>query len=203
MKTIEIVDDKILGKYFAYKTKTAKQPFKNQMKSCHIVKLYPEDIVVDIGAYVGEYSMYASTRAKKVYSYEASPETFKVLQSNKRGCMDIFNVAIVGGSEKIARLYLSKGVGATNSIVKSHNKAGFIDVPAINYIDAVKSATIVKIDVEGTEYSYDIIQPNLRAIILEFHPIEGIDWKSRATNIIDQLLFSGFKTLLLPQFRHR
>jgi hypothetical protein len=29
----------------------------------------------------------------------------------------------------------------------------------------------VKIDVEGAEYGYDIIKPNLRAIILEFHPV--------------------------------
>ena len=69
--------------------------------------------------------------------------------------------------------------------------------------DAVKDASVVKIDVEGAEYSYNIIQPNLRAIILEFHPMSGFDWRSRANLMIEELQDHGFvPAIKLPTFKN-
>ena len=199
---VEMIYDKHIGNYYAIRGNKSNKAFKNPMTACKLVKLNCDDVVVDIGAFVGEYSLLASSIAKKVISYEASPETFKVLKMNQKQNMEIFNKAVVGGNEATIELFLSKGIGATNSVVKSKGKASAVKVDAINYVEAVRNATVVKIDVEGAEYSYDIIQPNLRAIILEFHPIVGCDWKKNAQDIMKKLIRSGFQPLMIPKFQN-
>ena len=72
----------------------------------------------------------------------------------------------------------------------------------MKYEEAIKEATVVKIDVEGAEYSYDIIQPQLRAIILEFHPLTKKDWKGMAYNIMNKIEDAGFKPIIYPTFKN-
>ena len=115
--------------------------------------------------------------------------------------MELFNLAVVKGDNKFTYLYISKGIGVTNSIIKTKNKAKRIEVKTINYKEAVKDATIVKIDVEGAEYTYPIIQPQLRAIILEFHPISKKPWQQWAFIIMEKIEKAGFKTIIRPTFR--
>ena len=178
------------------------KPFQNNMRECHSIPLKKSDIVADIGAYIGEFSVYcARYPVKKVYSYEPTPNTFKVLSMNALPNMELKNVAIVGDKRKTVDLFLSKGIGVTNSIKKALRKAGKITVPALQYEEALKDATIVKIDCEGAEYEFNIIQPQLRAIILEFHPIVGWDWQKRAKEIIKELNNAGFKTIMEPTFK--
>lgn len=203
VKLIEKIQSKMLGEYFALRNEKTSKPFKNPMKSCTLVELNKNDIVIDIGAYIGEYSIYAAQRVKKVISYEASPETFKVLKMNKKENMYIYNKAIVGNKSDYVKLFLSKGIGATNSIVKSKNKAGYINIKALNFNEAIKDATIIKIDVEGAEYNYDFnyAVKRVRGIILEFHPVDN-NWKEKANKIMDNIISANFKCLLRPKFNN-
>jgi len=202
MKKIVKVNSSWLGDFYAFQTDKAKTPFLNNMRECKSIELYDTDIVADIGAYIGEYSVHCiNSGVKKVISYEPTPETFELLTKNKRGNMKLKNVAVVGNDTKFINLNISKGIGVTNSIVKAKNKAGIIRVPSIKYEDAIKKATVVKIDVEGSEYTYNIIQPKLRAIILEFHPVSHLDWKKEAYKIMKQLNKVGFKTIIEPTFK--
>ena len=198
-KRIVVNENKFSGRHYAWQSSRSKKPFTNPMQSCKAVQLYPSDIVVDIGAYIGEYSLFASRQVREVRSYEASPSTFGVLRMNKKPNMQIFNAAVIGGNEPQVELFLSDGIGAANSIVKK--KKDSVIVRAINYRDAVQGATVAKIDVEGAEYDYDIIQPNLRAIILEFHPISD-NWEA-AYKIMEDLRRHGFKPAYkVPQFKN-
>ena len=197
------VKSKFTGGHYAMKTERSLKPFQNPMGVNSSIKLNDLDIVADIGAYVGEYSIWASKKVKKVYSYEPTPYTFEVLKMNKKHNMEIFNSAVVGNDNKHIDLFISKGIGVTNSTVKSQSKAGAIKVNAIKYENAIKDATVVKIDVEGGEYSFDIIQPQLRAIILEFHPIVKKPWKKWAYKIMENLEDAGFKSVSKkPAFKH-
>ena len=189
--------------HYALKNVNSKNAFQNPMKSAHSIELRSDDIVVDIGAYVGEYALFASRFAKRVDAYEASPTTFEVLNMNSRENTRMYNLAVVGDDTEQVELFMSKGIGATNSIVKSDRKDSFVIVDAIRYEDAVKDASVVKIDVEGAEYSYNIIQPNLRAVILEFHPMTGFDFKKAANYMIEELRDHGFEpTIPIPQFKN-
>jgi len=195
------VKNSTTGGHLAFKTARAKTAFTNNMKECKLVKLLPSDIVADIGAYVGEYSMYASRMGvKKVISYEPTPATYAVLERNATDTMTCRNMAVVGDDTASVQLHISKGVGVTNSIEKTKGKTGAITVPAMRYERAVDGVSVVKIDVEGAEYSFNIVQPQLRAIILEFHPIVGRDWKADAWRIMADIEDHGFTPLCTPTF---
>lgn len=195
------INSKITGGHYALKMKKGKKPFENPMNYYTKIKLYPSDIIADIGAYIGEYSLYAvKQKVSKIYCYEPTPYTFKILEINKKPNMELFNLAVTGKDYDFINLYLSKGIGVTNSIVKNINKVGFIKVPTIKYENAIKDATVVKIDVEGAEYTYNIIQPNLRAIIIEFHPISRKPWKEWALNIINNIE-KYYKPIIKPTFK--
>jgi FkbM family methyltransferase len=196
------VDSSVTGGHYAFQTDRASKPFENNMRECKSIELNSSDVVADIGAYVGEYSRYAVRNGvKKVLSYEPTPATFKLLMKNALPKMKLFNSAVVGNNDEYVDFYLSKGVGVTNSIAKSYKKAGKIRVKAINYKKAVKGVTVVKIDVEGAEYSYDIVQPHLRAIILEFHPLRKKPWKAYAEKIMKGIERAGFKPVIKPTFK--
>tara|TARA_R110000824_G_scaffold253679_5_gene442676 strand:+ start:40 stop:687 length:648 start_codon:yes stop_codon:yes gene_type:complete len=205
MKKIAYVESSVTGGHYAFQTEKSKNPFCNPMGECKSIKLNSNDVVVDIGAYVGEYTMYAARQGvKKIISYEATPSTFDLLKknTNKYNNVEIHNLAVVGDDRKECELFLSNGIGATNSIEKKLRKAGNIKVNAIRYEEAIKEATVVKIDVEGAEYDYDIIQPNLRAIILEFHPLTQKDWKGMAYLIMNRIKDAGFKAIVYPTFKN-
>jgi len=200
---IQFIKNKHTLGHYALRNKNSSTAFQNPMKSAHSIKINEDDHVVDIGAYVGEYTLFASRHAKSVDAYEASPRTFEVLKMNDRWNTNMFNLAVVGDHTEQVELHLSTGIGATNSIVKSDRKINSVVVNAINYEEAVKDASVVKIDVEGAEYTYDIIQPNLRAIILEFHPMKEFDYIQRANLIMEELRDHGFREAIKePTFKN-
>jgi len=83
------INNTTTGGHWALKTEKSRKAFTNPMDTCKKIKIYPNDIIADIGAYVGEYSLYASRMgAKKIYSYEPTPSTFEILKMNKTSGMD-------------------------------------------------------------------------------------------------------------------
>lgn len=200
-KQIVRIQSKITGGHLALKNPESKNAFINKMTEAMSVKLTPNDIVADIGGYVGEYSLYAHRQGvKKIYTYEPTPLTFNVLLKNKKDNMEVFQKAVTGKCMESVDLFTTNGIGVTNSITKSHRKEGTVNVSAIRYEEALKDANVVKIDVEGAEYDYNIIQPQLRAIIIEFHPITKTDWRSNAERIMHDIRKAGFKALHEPKF---
>lgn len=177
-----------------------KKPFITPMKECNSIELRHSDIVVDIGAYVGTYAIRcARFPVKQVIAYEPTPRTFDILKLTQLPNLELRQVAVVPDERKTVNLFISQGIGVTNSIVQSNRKAGAITVPAISYKEAVQDASIVKIDVEGAEYLYPIVQDKLRAIIIDFHPLPG-NWIKRAKELICEFEQAGFKAVVSPDF---
>lgn len=196
------VKSKKTGGHYAFKTAKSRKPFENPLNYYAKLKLHSNDVVADIGAYICEYALYAIKQGvSKVKCYEPTPNSFKLMQKNKKDGIELYQMAVVGGGEISSKLYLSNGIGVTNSITKTDRKNGWIEVNTIKYEDAVRDCSVVKIDVEGAEYSYNIVQPQLRAIIVEFHPLVGKDWKQMAKQIIDKIEVSGFKRVFYPTFK--
>jgi FkbM family methyltransferase len=171
------------------------------MKECNSIPLRHSDVVVDIGAYVGTYAIRcARFPVKSVTAYEPTPRTFGILARTELPNLEIKQEAVVADDRESVDLYISKGIGVTNSIVKAARKAGAVEVPAVKYVDAVAGATVVKIDVEGAEYTYPIIQPGIRALIIDFHPMAGRDWIARAEQMVGEITAAGFETVVKPDW---
>lgn len=196
------VPSKATGGHYALQTDRSDHPFENPLSSYAKLHLLPTDVVADIGAYVGEYALFALEQGvRRVYAYEPTPYTFSILTMNKKPGMELHNLAVVGTDAPFVYLYLSKGIGVTNSVVKSLHKVGAVQVPAIRYERALRDATVVKIDVEGAEYGFKIVQPQLRAIVLEFHPLVGKPWLRWAEAIMASIERAGFTCVERPSFR--
>lgn len=177
-----------------------KAPFITPMKECNSIPLRHSDVVVDIGAYVGTYSIRcARFPVKKVVAYEPTPNTFGVLDLTRLPNLRNVQAAIVGDDRKKATLHISRGIGVTNSTTLSNRKVDRIEVQALRYEQVVAGASIVKIDVEGAEYDYAIVQPGLRAIIIDFHRVPG-NWIEKAEEIVQKIKDAGFSTVIQPDF---
>ncbi len=184
-----------------------KNPFITPMRECNSIALKHTDVVVDIGAYVGTYAIRAARfPVKKVTAYEPTKQTYDILKLSEMSNLEVIRAAIVGDPElKTVELNVSKGIGVTNSLVHGATSKAFTEtVQAISYEEATKDATIVKIDVEGAEYQYSgkLVQPKMRAIVLDFHKLPKAqgDWVAKSNLLIEEMLDHDFKVVIQPVF---
>lgn len=181
-----------------------KEPFVPPMRECHSIPLRYSDIVVDIGAYCGTYALRAAKfPVKKVVAFEPTESTFQILKRNAGVLpnLTVKKAAVVGDDRKEVKLFISSGIGVTNSLI-AKKKSLYERVPAEKYEKVVADASIVKIDVEGAEYDYNIIQPGIRALIIDFHPVININWIKKANQIIESILAAGFTPVINPNFQN-
>lgn len=177
--------------------------FVPPMKECHSIELRHSDVVVDIGAYCGTYAIRcARFPVKRVIAYEPTPATFSVLSLTTLPNLELVQAAVVGTARESVELHVSAGIGVTNRIMDWNSKASSVQVPAVAYADAVHQATVVKIDVEGAEYDFPIVQPSLRAVIIDFHPLPGKDWIGASKGIVKELEEAGFRPVVSPDWRN-
>lgn len=146
-------------------------------------KINPNDTVVDLGAHIGSFSVFASKKAVlgKVFAYEPSPENFKYLTENKKlnslSNLLIFNYA-VAGSKRNLNLYINEGDSGENSIYKTDAvksiKISAVSLPQIFEENKISKIDFLKIDVEGAEYEILLNTPKkylnkIEKIAMEYH----------------------------------
>ena len=163
-------------------------------------KILPGLTVVDIGANIGVFSLYAASQgAEKVYAYEPSSESFKLLQKNVRSNgleQTIFphKAAIVGTAA--GDIHFSRKSSVFNSIETCpENADDFEKVPALMFSEILanlNSVNICKIDCEGGEY--DIILNSENAIFNQIH-----EFRIEYHNGPHQKLFDRFEDLGFKQ----
>ncbi len=146
-------------------------------------KISPADTVVDIGAHIGAFTVWAANRALEglVISYEANPENYQQLEKNVKlnnlSNVRIYNLAIAGNSGS-RKLYLGDTNNGMGSFYESQTNK-FVIVPAISltevFIDNnLNKIDVLKLDVEGAEYEILLNCPpdylkKIKSIVFEYH----------------------------------
>jgi FkbM family methyltransferase len=171
--------------------------------------ILPEDVVVDIGANVGAFTLYASRRTKgPIYAYEPFPPNIAFLRRNlsQNGVGNV-----VTSSEAVyekpgtIRLFLSDC--AAGHLLFGHNVQGplkeFLEVSATTLqalMDdrGLSSIDFLKLDCEGAEGAILASTPGgylerVRRIALEFH--DNVSSLNHA-QLIELLAHSGYETRL-------
>lgn len=137
--------------------------FKNRLASCG-----PGDILLDLGANVGKFTRIMAKTGAEVHAYEPDPATFEWLQKNCRDYSNIvFHNKAVGaapGSVSLRRhknYWRGKKAASVASTVVFSDPDGYeqntIPVEQVGFRDVLaglrKPASIVKMDIEGAEFS--------------------------------------------------
>jgi FkbM family methyltransferase len=144
----------------------------------------PGDVVYDVGAHYGVYSILAAARGARVFAFEPDRERHDVFHANRRAnnVEDRVTLAPVALSDHSGHtsLYLGTGVAALQDVATDlHLGTTHLDVPLIR-ADQYAAAhgapppTVLKIDVEGYESAVldglGALMNGVRVVLCEIHP---------------------------------
>ena len=157
------------------------------------LKIRPNDIVLDVGAHVGMFSLYAQEKgAKQVYTFEPTPSTFKYTSKNlgKYKNIKTFNCAMSGHDGTIPFILVGPSTVCSSYENINNNPAitGYVDndtrktvdIPCITFHtftdnNEVDRIDVMKIDCEGGEndifptISDDYLKYRIRKLYMEVH----------------------------------
>jgi FkbM family methyltransferase len=153
-----------------------------------MVNLKKFDLILDVGANIGNHSLYFSNFSKQVFSYEPNPNTFELLKFNTKNLSSI-NIYNIGISNKNENKFLNESnfnIG-DSAIVSSDEKEDIEkNNKTLHEISCMKlddlehlsdeKISMIKIDVEQHEYEVmdgasKLIDKNQPVLIFE-HNIE-------------------------------
>lgn len=123
-------------------------------------KIKKGDIVFDVGAHIGSFSIYAANKGAKVYAFEPDKKNYQNLLkniklNNAHSQIIPFNFGIYSSDGKLS-FYTSLANPAGNSTISDANKKEKkIQVKKLSTIFKmidVKKIDLLKMDIEGSEY---------------------------------------------------
>lgn len=168
-----------------------------------------KDVVIDVGAHVGMFSIFASQFCKKgqVYSYEPAKENFNVLNENlsKNRITNVRAYNKAGSSKKgKMRFYLSGDDFAAHSLYSKSEKWIEVETTTLKDIfndNKLETCNFLKMDCEGAEYDMLMNLPEdylkkIRKICLEYHNIE--DSQYTVTDLAKKLQLANFDVNVKP-----
>jgi FkbM family methyltransferase len=162
--------------------------------------------VVDVGANIGVFALWAERLGAEVTAFEPEPRTFASLVSNVAGRrVSPRQAALAGQGGRDLRLYLSELDSTRNTLLGKEIESGeplrdFVDVPTVTLADVVGSGCdLLKLDCEGAEFEAllgadDDTLRRAQRIILEFHRFAG-----SPDVLVDRLADAGMKAAVLEE----
>jgi FkbM family methyltransferase len=164
------------------------------------ITINSEDIVYDLGANVGVFTMWAlKSNAKQMYAFEPTNYLIPYLQktfNSENNRVTIYDKAITGCNE-IKQFNMGRH-SVSNSLYTDLGNPDAVDVHCINLEQFINEnnlqyPTLVKVDIEGSEYEMfdnltDKFIQSVKTWIVEFH----YNYENKAENIIHRLLDLGF-----------
>lgn len=171
---------------------------KDQYKT----KYNSEDIVYDLGANFGVYSMWALyNNVKQVYAFEPTSFNLECLKKTFKwdSNITVFSQAI--SDKKSIKTFYIKEHSLGNSLHYTNGTP--IDIECVNLEEFVKEnnllpPTIIKCDIEGAEYDFvsstsDKFFDTVREVIIEYHLNEN---SNKLWGLIEKFLNLGYKVEL-------
>jgi len=169
-------------------------------------KLPERPVVIDIGGYIGDFTLYAAKylNARKVIVYEPTKENFEILSRNVannsfEGEVIAVNKAVGTDSE----IRLNVDIGDHDEVHVSsywYREAEQRVIPCVTLAElmethGVDSVDLLKIDCEGGEYDIfpalgDATLDRIENIVFEYHQIDG--FQKKLGRVFDRLKAGGF-----------
>lgn len=164
-----------------------------------------KETIIDIGAHIGNHSIFFSNYAKNVISFEPNPFTYKLLKLNTENYKNIktFNLGISNKNSKVRMNFVKMNTG-TNQIVKSKIKLlsktnSFSKLITLNKLKFIKNmkVSLVKIDIEKHEI---FALKGMDRILIKNKPILILEYNSNDSSnkkTITYLRSLGYKKIYI------
>jgi FkbM family methyltransferase len=159
--------------------------------------VFDYDVVVDVGANIGTFSIFIYNYAKEIFALEPIPNNFnyliKNLIDNNLSKVKPYQIAIGGksGKRKMLTNGLAEGEGGWSLDDKGELEVGCLSLADFMQQEKIEYIDLLKLDVEGAELEIvqaeDFPAKKIGTIIGEIH--YGDD---RATTFIKRLLQLGY-----------
>ncbi len=185
----------------------ANQNFEPGILNLFRAELKASDVFLDVGANIGQHSMYASYFAKRVISFEPIKRLYdqfnKSVVENNILNIETFNYALGNKKEELPIYSNDINMGASSIMVSENRKVEQI-IKILRLDDGresmgIRKVDFVKIDVEGYELNVllgmrDIIREHKPKILVEYTPFfyNKID-KSIGKNLYDFLVDNKYE----------
>lgn len=173
-------------------------------------RIKPDDVVLDIGAHIGYYTLMAAKRVGKkgkVYAFEPNKDNLALLSKNidLNGYKNIVLVdKAVAKSTKRARLFINPISSGMHSLVDiDNNSTNSIMVDTISLDDFFDRnpprISVIKMDIEGGEYlalegmTYLLRKSEKLTLFIEFSPFALKKSKRSPRGFLNYLKRFGFK----------
>lgn len=176
-------------------------------EECYYLELRNEPkVIIDIGAHIGLSVLYFKNRYPntEIVAFEPDPQNFTLLTQNTSGFanVEVVNRAVTSKIAEI-ELYIPKEGWHSNSSLLKDSWSGVLrskpvkvsSIPLKKIIDQFDSVDILKIDIEGYEYSLlkEADLEKVRNLLIEFHPSP----ENRMKRLMKKLRKDGFKISFL------
>jgi len=163
------------------------------------------DIVIDIGAHIGAFSVWAARQTPngRVYAFEPNNENYVFLKENKKlnnlTNLETFNLA-VSDKDGEASFFNSDHLSMSHSFFETgaENKTTVRTISLARILEANKIGRVnyLKIDAEGAEYLIILNTPpeilnKVDRIFIEYH--DYLDHGHRCKDIENYLASNGFQ----------
>ena len=163
-----------------------------------------ESVCIDIGANIGNHSLYFSDYYKKVYSFEPSERIFNILFLNSKlvNNIECFNFGC--SNEDKTALLTSISTNRGGSFISSEEREGEIEKIKVKPLDEtlqdINNVGLIKIDVEGHEYEVlegakKTIKDNMPIILFEQHENDFYDNSSPSIEFLKKVGYKDFAIL--------
>ena len=127
-------------------------------QKCGFVEVEDGDNIIDVGAFVGEFSCGVSSTANEIVACEPSPQTIDFLIKNTQKDKNITVIpAIVSGKNEVKTLHLSDDPTDDSTLNIDSNYSGIsVGVPSVRISNIIeysnfKTVDFLKVEAEGAE----------------------------------------------------
>ncbi len=157
---------------------------------------------VDIGANIGNHSLYFSDFFLSVVSYEANPKVFDILQINSRlnNNVSCYNFAISSSSGRASLNYNPTNLGGASLIDQGCHQVQDVPMEKLDsFTEKLGNVKLIKIDVEGAEFKVlsgaaALIKAAMPIILLEQSLTEIENGTSQCIELLKEY---GYKKFLI------
>ena len=168
---------------------------------------FTSGVAIDVGAHVGNHSLYFTNHFKHVFSHEPNPRVFDLLKFNTVDKPITPKNSGLGDKNGILNLFLSTEEAGSSSFIEGYHES-MKSVDNLNHVEAkietidnlykdLSNLSLIKIDAEGFESNVlngakETISRCIPIILIEQHEREFVNGSTPAISFLTEMGYTFF-----------